>query len=127
MGYPPLGRFAVRDQKTTVALGVVQQIDQVPENPRSSPPSSLRSKGTTSRSTKGYSRHSVTKAKAHVRSSERSGDSGEESDGIVSKGRVPRPKADASLANRTVTQTTATDSGDDSPKSPSTRPIATRA
>jgi len=26
--YPPLGRFAVRDQKTTVALGVVQQIDQ---------------------------------------------------------------------------------------------------
>jgi len=28
--YPPLGRFAVRDQKTTVAVGVVQQVEHAP-------------------------------------------------------------------------------------------------
>lgn len=28
--YPPLGRFAVHDQKTTVAVGVVQQVEPVP-------------------------------------------------------------------------------------------------
>lgn len=122
--YPPLGRFAVRDQKTTVAVGVVQQIDQISEKLWACSPSSLRSKGIASRSMKGYTRHSNTKPKAHTRSSARSGDSGEESDGIVSEGRLPRPKADTALANRTGTHTT--DSGDDSPQTSPSRPIATR-
>ncbi|CAK0879029.1 unnamed protein product, partial [Prorocentrum cordatum] len=32
--YPPLGRFSVNDQKVTVALGVVQQVEYDAEQPR---------------------------------------------------------------------------------------------
>merc|ERR1719238_2015123 len=67
--YPPLGRFAVRDQKTTVAVGVVQQVEPMAEMlwaGLSTP--ALRSKAT-SKCTKAHSRHSGTKPKAHGRSS----------------------------------------------------------
>merc|ERR1719440_678643 len=60
--YPPLGRFAVRDQKTTVAVGVVQQVEPMPEEEKpcvkagiSTP--ALRCK-TLSKGTKAHSRHS---------------------------------------------------------------------
>lgn len=68
--YPPLGRFAVRDQKTTVAVGVVQQIcriesDELPAG-LSTP---VRQRTPSNRSVKVHSRHSAVKPKAHGRSS----------------------------------------------------------
>merc|ERR1712070_1209962 len=125
------GRFAVRDQKTTLAVGVVQHVDPLPDQPwvgSSTPP--MRCK--TPKSTKAHSRHSAAKPKAHGRTSPGSSgpslapsrlsidDSGEElaqerlQRALVP--RWPRPKASGSAAD--PSSNIVSDSGEDSPDRP---------
>lgn len=124
--YPPLGRFAVRDQKATVAVGVVQQVDPVPDSRWAGAPPMLR-RTASSRGAKAHSRHSAVKPKAHGRLMAH-----DDGDGLacavddaaddkplrVASGvRPPRPKPpDSPVTKRGTRDAVATDSGDDSPE-----------
>lgn len=110
--YPPLGRFAVRDQKTTVAVGVVQQVDS--KVGFSSPV--LRCREMPSRLTS--KRHSTSKASPHSRSSPGGGMSCQ-TDLCprvplfqASCKRMARPKLEGTASNL---RQAGTDSGEDSP------------
>mmetsp|Transcript_110126 Transcript_110126/g.322193 ORF Transcript_110126/g.322193 Transcript_110126/m.322193 type:complete len:565 (+) Transcript_110126:180-1874(+) len=78
--YPPLGRFAVRDQKTTVAVGVVQQVDRA----------ALPARGTAAKST------ALRCKPAKVKSTLRSKDHGRLGDRDSDHVRKPAPAVDDS-------------------------------
>eukprot|EP00928_Gymnodinium_smaydae_P023549 TRINITY_DN19394_c1_g2_i1.p1 TRINITY_DN19394_c1_g2~~TRINITY_DN19394_c1_g2_i1.p1 ORF type:complete len:654 (-),score=155.15 TRINITY_DN19394_c1_g2_i1:75-2036(-) len=66
--YPPLGRFAVRDQKTTVAVGVVQQVEYRSSSPPA--PAARPSRPVSATNREGHrSRHSAVKGKGLIGSS----------------------------------------------------------
>lgn len=119
--YPPLGRFAVRDQKTTVAVGVVQQVDRIESDEihRAGLSTPVRGKTLSNRSgSKAHSRHSsaVPRPKAHGRSSPvskcASASASASASGVLG---AEDSSPGEELPQIIAVASTATDSGEDSP------------